>query len=1176
MSHFERCEKGSISMKKRLVSTMAVILVAVMLLGVLASCGTVTPEVTTEEPDIVTTEPPVESTNNESGEDTTEGKTEQTSEANTEGNSEEATEKTPEEVVEGPYADTIIAANKLMNGVQDYYDGLTNYFGNNGYDYYVHNQQIDMLILRDNATKDQYVGYIKNKDGGVYIENTLDAYIRMEDGSVFYTSKTTNDSYTDVTKHGYYYHEVRIERLNFANDAGKRIEKLQVASIYHTYSDKLHHELQVCSTRTDTTGIAAIGFVTEISADKVSKLQIKDKNGTHDSLDKIDWASAEYVGFDITDAGIFGYILPVHENSGTLTVTLEGGKYIIVQEAIPADGTVKAGNSEVLNGNDFCMGHRLYTDPSHDFAGLEVEAYVERNPLTAKNIKLSTALSDQATFAGYDALRGSYIINMAYKGRDLWNKRQNLHFEANFSVRSDKQDRLIYMVVTEESGSLPTAVVLDENLMYLPIPVQVGKNFNDGDDKNNNISADSNTTTHNVFNYADKTYGEAIVPIVAKSDSVTEYSVIHLYQNWGNFPLKQISSIHFYKTYYHMSTGLTESNCLIISSSLINNLPDHRPMSAPYWAEGIQHTSGGFHNFLNYSLKPGTDVYALEHRFKYINSSGPIYSDIDMIFESSDGKVNATISHIEMPQTDENRAYYTFKYEIVEDLSINGFKKTATLYSVYSKDNSGKYARFGYLNENNESAYGEFDASGKEKFHTLGSDAPYFDLFYMPTYSGGGGTGYVNVAFLVKDYKVVIDGKETDVALLIREQNNKMALTLDLDKVKFKAGDSITINAIIMPWGSQESDYSGKNYAPDQNVLDVRENSILNPVHAVAGESCEVVDHTFIPMVKTTNGESLTFTLSGGKKNQHVIMNRGEGHNIAVRVYGFEKLGVPKVYEVSGCELFEYELSSINTPDVAGYTNQYDGYAVYYEPDGTYSYAFVIDMTEGKDRTFRVELDGEFKGFARVETVENVLNPYNVLFDHSQVAAAAKRSNRWGKYANNSESGLQFVSLYGTEKTNESTAIFTPDAINGAETGQYIFIKYRLPKDNALKIDYIQVYTSTTNTSPTGAEVFDIKTGIESDGEWHVMVIDTQGQRFGGKSDCVKADANGDYYIKHMRLDLINSSSSEATRWDIAFCGFDDDLQTILEANSDMEYITLVTGPTVSAKIDPKTGENID
>jgi hypothetical protein len=46
-----------------------------------------------------------------------------------------------------------------------------------------------------------------------------------------------------------------------------------------------------------------------------------------------------------------------------------------------------------------------------------------------------------------------------------------------------------------------------------------------------------------------------------------------------------------------------------------------------------------------------------------------------------------------------------------------------------------------------------------------------------------------------------------------------------MGNVELRAGDSVKINAIIMPWGSQESDYSGEE--PDANVRRVRENTLL-------------------------------------------------------------------------------------------------------------------------------------------------------------------------------------------------------------------------------------------------------------------------------------------------------------------------------------------------------------
>ena len=175
-------------MRRRKLSLISALLVSVMLISALAACGGKTTEQTTEKPSEHATEKVTEKPTEKATEETTEKATEET----TEKASEDTTEAPVDEGLEGKYADTILAANALVNGVQDYYDGLTNYYGNNGYDYYVHNQEIDMLLLRDKETKDQYVGYIKNKNGGVYIENTFDVYLRTEDGRVYYTlSKST-------------------------------------------------------------------------------------------------------------------------------------------------------------------------------------------------------------------------------------------------------------------------------------------------------------------------------------------------------------------------------------------------------------------------------------------------------------------------------------------------------------------------------------------------------------------------------------------------------------------------------------------------------------------------------------------------------------------------------------------------------------------------------------------------------------------------------------------------------------------------------------------------------------------------------------------------------------------------------------------------------------------------
>ena len=210
--------------------------------------------------------------------------------------------------------------------------------------------------------------------------------------------------------------------------------------------------------------------------------------------------------------------------------------------------------------------------------------------------------------------------------------------------------------------------------------------------------------------------------------------------------------------------------------------------------------------------------------------------------------------------------------------------------------------------------------------------------------AGGPGGTYVNLSFLIRDYDVILDGKKIHPKLIIKEGKLHMSLSLDLGEVVFKKGDKISLNVIILPWGSEVSDYSGEKFAPDQNVRDVRANSLLSPFKLTAGEDTEITNGIFMPTAKTANGKSACFTISGGE------------NNFALRVDGFDRLGIPTIYENIDGNWERYEISSENTPDKNGYCHTYDGYNVFYNDDGSYSYSFIVTMTENKERQFKIEV----------------------------------------------------------------------------------------------------------------------------------------------------------------------------------------------------------------------------
>ncbi len=717
---------------------------------------------------------------------------------------------------------------------------------------------------------------------------------------------------------------------------------ISIARSFMTYSDKMHHVLQVSATE-KTENIKEIGMLTEIREETVAKLIVKDKNGTHDSINGVDWASVEYIGFDIKNAGIFGYILPYDNNSGSLNVTLKNGVYVIEQTKAPEGGTIIPSLEGTVNANDFYMGQRIYTDDNHDFAEFLTEAEFERNPISSNYIKVDESASDEGKYLGYDALRGIYIFY--YK---CITAGPNDYPNVRFSIKGVGPDRKIYAMAYSDSTSVvECSILLNDKDFMLPVPIEVGKNFSEA------------AGERNLYNIDDPVYSESIFPLVIKEGEMKRYNMVNVYRKWGNFPVKQVSWIQFYAPYYHLSTGVTETNCITpyyatrISRNL-SMLPDFRSMSAPPFS-GDQKNSGGLHIFLQYTDAEGNYVTS-ESTKNTVGSFGPTYADVNMYYLSDDGKIKITYNHMEMPQEDENRTYYEMRYEILEDISFKDFAKDFSFYSVSSNDPKGVYTLLGYLDENNESKVVDAKMAGDGAvYYTLGKNAPYFSYMKM-TDDRANKSGYVNLAFLVASSEFIIGGEKAEPNFVLADLGGTLSISLDYGEITLKKGDSITINSILMPWGSQETVYDGSNgLAPDQNVLDVRQNSIFDPLKATAKADCEVIDTVYVPMLKTTNGKSAEFTLSGGNDN------------CAVRIYGFDMLTVPKIYELIKGEWVPYRLASGYYSYNADTSRTFDGYGVYYDGDGTFSYSFIARIDNGEARTFKIVADQKFSSWQEID-----------------------------------------------------------------------------------------------------------------------------------------------------------------------------------------------------------------
>ena len=438
----------------------------------------------------------------------------------------------------------------------------------------------------------------------------------------------------------------------------------------------------------------------------------------------------------------------------------------------------------------------------------------------------------------------------------------------------------------------------------------------------------------------------------------------------------------------------------------------------------------------------------------------------------------------------------------------------------------------GYLNEDNECVITEASTSAEPRYITLGDNSPYVSFFDGPETTNM--LEYVNFALVVKDYSFTVNGESYGGNLVLRELKegnlNRMSLTLDLGSVTLKAGDKLAINMILLPWG----DPSAEN---DDNVRRVREDSCLDPYKIVANVG-EVIEDTYMPKIMSNSGVA-DFTLSGGT------------NNCAVRVYGFDKLTVPTVAELVNGEWVEYKLSSEKC--------EYDGYTVYYDGDGKYSYAFVVDMTNAEERRFRVSAHKSFTPLEDGWEIADDRNfdydlPINLYITPENDQEVSGKFTAYGSTVEKCKEEFSYYRFTSTGEKVESYIIPVTNLVRFGTTGQYFVFKYRAPEGFKSTSNYFDVFSSTESAAAVGdgSDSCRIRS-LEADGKWHVLVVDMS------YLSAFNADDEGNYLARFLRVDIMNGSSKIPADIyiDVAYFGMGDSLDEILALNSDMESVTL-------------------
>ena len=850
-------------------------------------------------------------------------------------------------------ADTLVYAKSLENGVNGTFDNAAKEH------YTITNQNVSLThavnVPASETAGQRQVTSLKNLKGGTYVSNTMDVFVLTTSNIEKYAKNSTDiisttwpngynktekacAPYVNTTRLGYYYNEVNVRNLNFGDN-------LYLDKTYHVYSDRMYQVYRLINSNSSVvSNIKQVTFQTMIPKSSVAKFEIRNGDTITTSYSSNALGSTEfrYAAFDIEGVGVLAFINTSTDCSFWLMQDNDNYYFRQVKKV----GTLEA-------GGEVSFGTRVYTDTTHDFSGMRAADEIERNPLTADDITVtghSTSL-DGTGFVGYDKLKGHYVMNIAGSGfADAYGEPDKKYID-NIKVVA-KDDRDVFFMV-HSTCPLEGAALTDKNDLLIPMGLEVMKNF-------------GHEVEEPIYDPADKMYGDTLFPVKLAKGKTLEFSLVNVYQNWGKYPLKQISSISYYVSYYHMSTGVTETNCLApYYSTYLNKddvgswiLPDFRGMSndgQTYEEDGsekhsdIQNNSvGAVNGVSNGSSLSSSEADLGIYQGSDIHSSGLTYADMNYSYTSKNGSYDVVYRHVEMPQTDEGRTYYTVEIS---------FKKSTSLkyadFSIFSFDarvNGDYYKNAAYIDANGNKQVVSIDSTKLQStsnfsskkwnptLYKLNKGSSYF-TYYNMVRDGIHESG--NFALIVKDYAITVNGQASDIGLAFYNDrikrnsaySNRGSLTI-AENTTFAAGDKITVNVILLPYGkgSGESDIS--------SVEKVYKDSATEALKVTATKGA-VVEDDFIATVRAASYGVAEFTLSGGAiKNSEV--------NYAIRVKGLKKLGKLKVEKKNASGEWEtVELAS---------TDGFDGYSVIYEKDGTLEYSFIVTKTES-DVTYRVSVE---------------------------------------------------------------------------------------------------------------------------------------------------------------------------------------------------------------------------
>ncbi|MBN1344169.1 MAG: hypothetical protein JXQ73_15900 [Phycisphaerae bacterium] len=392
----------------------------------------------------------------------------------------------------------------------------------------------------------------------------------------------------------------------------------------------------------------------------------------------------------------------------------------------------------------------------------------------------------------YDPVRGCYTIGSLSKGgfQGHFYHHPNRYETVRFRVKNDGGPRTIFVCHENtggDKGTVEGGVLLDDGGHPLPMVVQISKNF-------------AGEKEEKFYNPKDTPFSETYFPLHLEAGEARTVTSLHLYQNWGRHMVKQFSSLGAWMDYFHSSTGVTETTCYVpfkFAGLSGVDIADFRAMSqASFWGGQPQHDNVAGHSYLSY--KAGETWQHLVYRGTTYRSTGPNWMDIGLAYQSTDGKIRATVRTMELPQADELRNFVHVRYEVLEPVTITDAKLNCRLLTAASWVQRLRYKRFAATGIEDRTLEFKSDHAAVRGL-PLPRENAFIALYGEPKGSN---------AFILQSWSARIGGAEVAPAASVwceKSGDTRLLLVPDAETVSLSPGDLIEFRGFWMPYGQVDS-----------------------------------------------------------------------------------------------------------------------------------------------------------------------------------------------------------------------------------------------------------------------------------------------------------------------------------------------------------------------------------